>query len=63
MTENLWLNDKLQFARLLSEIQAAGGFTDELLSDLLESMDLKVADIFEILERADKVFENSKAII
>jgi len=56
----LWNDNKIQFARLLSEIQAAGGFTEELLADLRVSMDLSDAEIFEVVGRADKVFEESK---
>ena len=55
-----WNNDEIQFARLISELQAAGAFTKEVVSDLEDSMDLDADDIFEIVERADETFEDAK---
>ena len=59
----LWDDNEIQFARLLSEIQAAGGFTEELLEGLRVSMDLDNAEIFSLVARADHAFEDSKGKI
>lgn len=56
-----WEDDKLQFARLISEIQSVGGFDAELIHALAESMDLKITDIHELMERAEAVFEEEKS--
>ena len=58
---SLWEVDMLQFARLIEETQAAGGFTTEVLDTLVESMDLEMDDIVYILERARIIFETHKA--
>ena len=54
-----WDNNELQFARLLSEL-AAAGITEEKLQDCAVSMDLPRHRVTEILIRAELVFENSK---
>ena len=57
-----WLDDKLQFARLLSEIQAIG-LTKKQLRTLCIEMDLKPSDITEVFDRATGCFEACKAIL
>lgn len=57
--ESIWGDDNVQFARLLSEIHAAG-LTDEQVLTLSESMDLAPAQIQELFERAETSFEESK---
>jgi len=52
-----WKNDQLQFARLLSEIQASK-LTSEQYKDLSESMDLSFDEIDELLQRATDAFEH-----
>jgi len=56
-----WLNDAIQFPRLISELQAAGAFTEEVMAALRASMDLSDGEIMEIVARADKKFEDAKA--
>lgn len=54
---DLWKHNLVQFARLICEIDA----TQELdFEDLGASMDLKMEDIHELLERAHKVWEDAK---
>lgn len=53
-------NNDIQFPRLISELQAAGAFTPEIVKTLEDSMDLGEAKIFEIVERSDKVWERIK---
>jgi hypothetical protein len=59
MVSEIWKNDDVQFPRLLSEILAAG-LPEETLEQLCNSMDLQKSEIFEILERADRKFEQIK---
>lgn len=58
--EDRWRCNEVQFARLLCELEAAGAFTRSVVETLEESMDLNKRDIFEILTRADDVFEDIK---
>lgn len=56
----LWNDNRLQFARLISELQVAGAFTNEVITALEEATDLSKDEIFELIERADKTFELAK---
>lgn len=58
---DLWNNNHIQFARLISELQAAGAFTDEIVQTLCTEMDLTETELFSIVERADRDFNDSKA--
>ena len=60
MSNKLWKNDKIQFARLISECMAEGVFTKEAYDKLAKAMDLEEAHIDELIERAQKVFQESK---
>ena len=60
MKKPLWENDLIQFARLVAEIDYEGGYTSTLLRRLEDSMDLEKDEIFEIVDRAKSVFEQSK---
>lgn len=53
MSESKWNNNLFQFSRLISELNAAGVFTDKnVMKDLRESMDLKDSRIYELVDRA-----------
>ena len=54
-----WDNNELQFARLLSELVAAG-LSQETIQGAAVSMDLCRHEVQEILARAEKVFEGAK---
>jgi hypothetical protein len=54
MINYLWNNDLIQFARLLSEINATQSDLD--MTALEEAMDLDAATIGEIFDRANTVF-------
>jgi len=54
---NKWKDNDIQFPRLIAEIEAAGGFTEELLKDLKASMDLETADILHVVDRAQSTFD------
>lgn len=56
---SLWDNNEIQFARLLCELSAV---CDNLqLPAVALSMDLPLARVVELFERAHTVFERSKA--
>lgn len=47
-----WLNDDIQFPRLIAEAEAAGAFTTDVIGAMASSMDLSVDEVLELLERA-----------
>lgn len=56
-----WENDKLQFARLITEFEAAGAFLNgQIMEDMKVSMDLDKGDILDILERAKMYWDVEK---
>ena len=55
-----WNNNSIQFPRLLSEIYANIELTEEQWTNLCNSMDLSQAEILEIMERADNVWQDLK---
>lgn len=60
--KSLWDDDHIQFARLLAEFRASGGFNAGQYQDLKESMDLTYDQIDEILERAEVAWVKIKAV-
>lgn len=56
---NNWSNDFVQFPRLLAEIKAAG-LKREQVKDICTSMDINEAQLEELFERADIVWEEMK---
>ena len=57
----LWDNNEIQFARLICELVAA---VDNLEPELVcASMNLEPNELEELFERADSVWEDSKAEI
>jgi len=60
MSNRLWADDKVQFARLLCEITATTALDHGGWVDLLKSMDLETEELGELFERADKVWEAAK---
>lgn len=55
-----WLDNSIQFPRLLSEIHAEIVFTEAQRLALCETMDLNWEDIEELFSRADCEFEGIK---
>jgi hypothetical protein len=54
-----WENNSIQFPRLIAEMEAAGFFEQsENLNALLESMDLEMDDLAELIERASTVWDS-----
>jgi hypothetical protein len=52
-TKSRWEDDFTQFARLIAEFNAAGAPNKEQLELMMESMDLTMEDIHELLDRAE----------
>ena len=57
---NLWQNDKIQFARLISEAETCGLFTKNAYKKLAKEMDLEPDYISELIDRAQMTFQESK---
>lgn len=55
-----WLDDSVQFPRLIAELEACGAFTHDVLLDLAVSMDLQPSQIAEIIDRAQATFDQLK---
>ncbi|HET6285744.1 MAG TPA: hypothetical protein VFG15_03200 [Amycolatopsis sp.] len=53
----MWTNDSVQFARLLSELEAAGGFEGAMVSSLVTSMDLSESEVIELKDRAVRLWD------
>lgn len=60
MSDLKWDNNELQFARLISEIEAAGGFTEQLVQDLCASMNLEKDRITQLIDRAALHWDENK---
>lgn len=59
-----WKNNRLQFARLIAELEASGVFAKKgVMKDLQESMDLDEDQILELVERASNDWDATKAAI
>ena len=58
---SLWEDDRIQFARLISEIVACEESLDTIT--LCESMDLEEEELQSLFDRAEEVFEQSKRAI
>lgn len=58
-----WKNTMLQMARLITEAEAAGAFSDKVMQDLQESMDLGEADISQLIDEAQRIFDTVKGEI
>lgn len=57
--KKLWKNNKVQFARLLAEIEAVG-LTGDQRKSLCDSMDLDLVELDELFERAQTEFQTIK---
>jgi len=58
-----WKNNKIQFARLITEAEMAGAFTNKVIQDMATSMNLTVDDIWELINRSSLEFEKIKNTI
>lgn len=55
-----WNDDALQFTRLVAEFSMAADNDNVSLTDVADSMDLEMPEIFELFARAEAIFERSK---
>jgi hypothetical protein len=55
-----WLNNHIQFPRLISELDGAGVLTKEVLTSVGLEMDLTLEDVDELVVRASDVYEAIK---
>lgn len=56
--EVVWHNNYIQFARLIEEVNAAGGFRDQkVMNAVMRSMDTGPLEIIEIINRASNAWE------
>jgi len=58
-----WANDAIQFPRLISELQAVGAFTSQVMIDLRDAMDLNDVEILALVDRADRTWETIKEVV
>lgn len=56
-----WNNNAIQFPRLLAEILSTVRFTTRQREDLCASMDLSWAEVCEVFDRADLMWQAIKA--
>lgn len=57
---NQWKNNRIQFPRLIAEANAAGAFSKRVMRDMATSMGLTVAEVQELVDRAEAKFEEIK---
>lgn len=57
MTTDRWLDDSIQFPRLICEIVAATDYTDPLWEHVCDSMDIDGGQLDELFNRAEKAWE------
>ncbi len=58
-SESLWENDKVQFARLINELDLLGIFTISTLTDVANETDLSQAEILDLIDRAKNVYDET----
>ena len=54
------MDNNIQFARLIAEAEAAGAFTNAVLQDMSDGMDLTEYEIRQIIDRAQVEWERLK---
>jgi hypothetical protein len=57
--ESLWNNDKVQFARLINEMDLLGKFDEETIKELTDVTDLSFSEILDLIERAKNVYDET----
>lgn len=59
---DLWYHNDIQFPRLIAEMEAAGFFQNDVrMAALCSSMDLEVADVMGLVDRAQRLWDEQKA--
>ena len=57
---NKWLDNSIQFPRLIAEIAATCEISQKSIDDLCESMDLNIDEVNELFDRAHNEWEEIK---
>ena len=60
--KNFWKNNKIQFARFITEAEYVGCFNKSRPEDMAESMNLELEDFYKIIDRACKEFDRIKKL-
>lgn len=60
MSNKNWKNNKIQFPRLIAELEAIGAFNEETLHNLADSMDLTPDEVCELIDRAQNEWDKIK---
>ena len=60
MSDKKWADNTLQFARLIAELEAVGAITLSVMQDLCTSMDLETNQVNELIDRAQKYWDDKK---
>ena len=56
-----WESNEIQFARFIAEAEAVGAFEDiAVFREMSDSMDLTFEEVSEIVDRAQKVWDDIK---
>ena len=56
----MWDDNNVQFARFIAEAEMAGAFTQEVVRDMCESMDLDADELTSLIERVQTIFDLQK---
>jgi ABC-type hemin transport system ATPase subunit len=63
VSDKSWENDRIQFSRLIAEVQEAGGFNPEMIEQLATSMDLSIRDVGKLIARACDDWDKLKEML
>ena len=55
----MWSNDRVQFARFITEAKMAGALTKTVLKDMTQSMDLSEKYLQDIITRAENIYHKA----
>lgn len=56
-----WLNNQIQFPRLIAEAQVAGAFSGTVVATMAEEMDLTMDELHGLIDRACDEWDKIKA--
>ena len=56
----LWLNDELQFARLIAEAEAEGVWTKKTVKGLCNQTGLELDEVYALIDRAQHRWDGAK---
>jgi len=57
--KQIWENDKVQFARLINELDLLGVFDSNTIISLGCEMDLPLSNVYDLIERAKNVYDKT----